>query len=215
MATYSCAYTRAVSTPASPSFPTTDPAKPAFWDDRFAAGFTPWQRASIPPELSSYLTQLQPGKVLIPGCGSANELQAFALAGWDPTAVDFSPVAVAQARSRLGALATHVQQADFFDANALMGRYQVVYECAFMCALPPGLRTAWATRIDALLPEVGTELTGLFFIGETGRGPPFAITSDELAALLRAFECVEVAVSQEQPLPFGGNERWMRWRRVR
>ncbi|MFN7222136.1 MAG: hypothetical protein ACK5UX_16045, partial [Burkholderiales bacterium] len=52
-----------------PSFPSTDPTLPAFWDDRFAAGFKPWQRANVAPELQQYLVASPRGKVLIPGCG--------------------------------------------------------------------------------------------------------------------------------------------------
>jgi hypothetical protein len=215
VSTQCVSYTHAVSAPDPPSFPTTDPAIPAFWDDRFAVGFTPWQRASIAPALQRYIAERQPAKTLIPGCGSANELRAFAAACWDVEAIDFSAVAVSQARAQLGTLADHVHQADFFDADALTGPYEVIYECAFLCALPPRLREAWALRIDALLPQLGAELVGFFFVSETGRGPPFALEYNALAQLLSAFDCVENTLSVEQPPPFGGNERWMRWRRVR
>jgi SAM-dependent methyltransferase len=198
-----------------PSFPSTDPTLPAFWDDRFAAGFKPWQRANVAPELQQYLVASPRGKVLIPGCGDASELLAFAHTGWEAEAIDFSPVAVAQARARAGQLADRVREADFFDASATAGPYKVIYECAFLCALSPTRRAAWATRIDALLPAIGAELVGLFYVGELGRGPPFATDYAALTELLSAFECVENTLSAHQPPPFGGNERWMRWRRVR
>lgn len=140
------------------------------------------------------------------------------MAGWDVSAIDFSPVAVSRARAQFGSLpnlASRVAEADFFDAKALAGPYEVIFECAFLCALPPRLRASWAERIDALLPAAGAELVGLFYVSETGRGPPFATDYAALTELLSAFECVENTLSAHQPPPFGGNERWMRWRRVR
>ena len=45
-----------------------------------------------------------PGRVLIPGCGSGYEIEAFSSAGWDVIGIDFSKVAVARARRLLGSV---------------------------------------------------------------------------------------------------------------
>jgi Thiopurine S-methyltransferase (TPMT) len=54
-----------------PTFPKTDPATPAFWDDRFTAEFTPWDQGGVPQSLRDYLqSNALPKRVLIPGCGA-------------------------------------------------------------------------------------------------------------------------------------------------
>ena len=50
----------------------------------------------------------EPGRVLIPGCGSGDRIEAFSSGGWDIIGIDFSAVAVARARRLLGPLADKV-----------------------------------------------------------------------------------------------------------
>src|ERR1035437_7553388 len=77
-------------------------AQPEFWNTRYAAGHMPWDFGGVPAALVRFLAA-HPGAgrhALIPGCGSGYEIAAFAVAGWDVTAIDFSPPAIAQARTR-------------------------------------------------------------------------------------------------------------------
>jgi len=39
------------------SFATRDPAQPAFWDERFAAGFTPWDARGVPPAFGRWVDE--------------------------------------------------------------------------------------------------------------------------------------------------------------
>src|SRR4026209_518638 len=91
-----------------------DPTRPEFWDNRFVAGKTPWDLHGVPQGLNAYLSRSTPGRVLIPGCGSAYEVRAFSDAGWSVTAIDFSPAAVARAKKLLGSLSDLVVLGDFF-----------------------------------------------------------------------------------------------------
>ena len=55
-------------------FSTRDATQAAFWDERFAAGFTPWDSNGVPPMFARWLDagNAPPGThLLIPGCGSA------------------------------------------------------------------------------------------------------------------------------------------------
>ena len=103
--------------------------------------------------------------MLIPGCGSAYEALWLAQAGWPVRAIDFSPSAVAAARTQLGDHADLVEQADFF---AYQPPFPVdwVYERAFLCALPPDRWPDYAARMAALLGP-GALLGGFFFLGAT------------------------------------------------
>ena len=92
-----------------------DSNQPNFWTARYAAGKTPWDFGGVPSALKSFLERSSvPGTVLIPGCGSGYEIQAFHAAGYDVSAIDFSPAAVDQAKRVLGSLAERVILGDFF-----------------------------------------------------------------------------------------------------
>jgi hypothetical protein len=59
--------------PAGPDFATRDPNSPAFWDERFERGFTPWDQAGVQAAFQTFATRHPEAAVLIPGCGSAWE----------------------------------------------------------------------------------------------------------------------------------------------
>ena len=196
-----------------PDFASRDPLTPAFWDERFDRQFTPWDRGVAPAALRAFVTQSsKPLTTLVPGCGSAYELALMLDAGWDATAIDFSPVAVARAKALAGQRADHVVQADFFGYTPPKP-LDLVYEQAFLCAMP---RTRWpevAARWAQLLAPGGL-LAGYFFFDDVPKGPPFGIERAQLDALLAPhFDCIaDEAVTDSIPV-FLDKERWMVWRR--
>jgi hypothetical protein len=197
-----------------PSFPKRDPAGPEFWDLRYGASFAPWDAGKVPEQLRAFVAASPaPLRALVPGCGSAWEVRFLAASGWDVLGIDFSEAALAAARAILGPYADRVRHADFF--APLAGEpYDVVYERAFLCALPRRIWQDWAKRMAEVVAP-GASLAGFFFFGEGERGPPFPLASrDELAALLEpAFERIaDEAVPDSIPV-FAGKERWQVWRR--
>jgi SAM-dependent methyltransferase len=205
----------------TPSFPKRDPGGPEFWDLRYQAGFAPWDAGEVPRQLRDFVTQQgatsQPSRkgqaALVPGCGSAHDVRFLAEAGWDVVGIDFSPVALAAARAVLGPHADRVRLADFF-APLREAPFDVVYERAFLCALPRRLWSDWGRRV-AQLVRPGGVLAGYFFFDAGERGPPFPLHSqDELAALLApSFERLEDAAAGDSIAVFAGRERWQVWRR--
>ena len=196
----------------APEFETRDPALPSFWDERFERGFTPWDRAGVQREFEAFAAAHADAAVLIPGCGNAWEARWLAERGRTVRAIDFAPAAVANARAALGQYSGVVEQADFYTYTPPFASGWV-FERAFLCALPKKLRASYAQRMAELL-QPGALLAGYFFIGETPKGPPFAIARDELDALLTPF----FTLVDDQPvvdsLPvFAGRERWLVWRR--
>lgn len=191
-----------------------DPASPAFWDERFERQFTPWDQGGVPPGLRDFAAASTPLVTLIPGCGSAYELAFLADLGWDATAIDFSPVAVAQGRAAVGVQhAARVIEADFFQWLPTQP-LQLIYERAFLCAMPRAMWPQVAARWAQLLASGGL-LAGYFFFDEAPKGPPFGLGRAQLDALLGAdFVCIaDDAVSVSIPV-FAGKERWMVWRRL-
>ena len=198
-----------------PTFPKDDPASPAFWNARFDADFTPWDQGGVPHFVVDYVTQNPAAKsVLIPGCGSAHEVRFFADLGWDITAIDFSPAAVARAKQLLGKVGSHVREDDFFGDALSQERFDIIYERAFLCALPRSRWPAWATRIAQLIPPSG-RLIGFFFFDANEKGPPFGIAPADLIELLSPhFDLIEESVPTDSIAIFAGKERWQVWQRL-
>jgi len=198
------------------------PEHPDFWSQRFGAGITPWDAGKVPAALDDFIArQPTPLSTLIPGCGSAWEAARLAELGWPVTALDFSPVAIEKAREVLGKARTiettagprvNLLCADFFSFTPA-APYALIYERAFLCALPRKRWADWGRRVADLLPPGGL-LAGFFFICEQVKGPPFGIQPEQLADLLvDNFECIEdTAVTDSIPV-FAGRERWQVWRR--
>ena len=200
--------------PDNPEFPRHDPATPAFWDVRFNADFMPWDQGAVPQCLADYVERHPaPQQVLIPGCGSAYEARLLLRANWPVTAIDFSPAAVAHARKLLGPMGANIREADFFGHELAEERFAVIYERAFLCALPIRLRPAWAERVSQLLLP-GGHLVGFFYFDKTEKGPPFGIDAETLNSLLwKDFELIEERDPTDSIAVFAGKEKWQVWQR--
>jgi SAM-dependent methyltransferase len=199
----------------SPTFPKRDPGEPEFWDLRYAARFAPWDAGKVPAQLRAFARAGQVSRrVLVPGCGSAWDVRYLAESGWDVLGIDFSHEALAAARAVLEAHANRARRADFF-APIAEAPFDVVYERAFLCALPRRMWSDWARRVAELV-RPGGELAGYFYFDAGARGPPFPLHSQaELEALLApAFELLaDEPVADSIPV-FAGKERWQVWRRA-
>jgi hypothetical protein len=196
-----------------PEFEQRNPRDPAFWDERFEQRFTPWDRGGVPQDLQRFVdASAAPLRTLIPGCGTAYELVCLADAGWDATAIDFSPAAVAQGKVAAGQWADRVVEADFFAWQPRQD-LQLIYERAFLCAMPREMWPRVAARWAELLAP-GALLAGFFFFDDVPKGPPFGISREQLDALLTPyFDCVEERSVTDSIPVFAGKERWMIWRR--
>ena len=194
--------------------PAEDSTQPDFWNSRYAAGKMPWDLGGVPAALRSFLARANPpGRVLIPGCGSGYEVQAFHDAGFDVTAIDFSAAARERARRILGPLHHCVIAGDFFTHDFTAQTFDLIYERTFLCSLPPARWPAYAQRMAELLQK-GKILAGIFLYGEEPEPPPYPLTEAQAAELLGDdFDLVRSdPVSDSLPL-FAGMERWQEWRR--
>jgi len=211
------------------------PEKPAcqqpeladFWDHRFRSGVTPWEADTVPVELRQFVRSGPPAtgtatatearrrpRVLVPGCGSGLDAAYLDQQGWQVTALDFSAAAVELARQAVGdSWRGTLLAADFF-SFVPAEPFDLIYERAFLCALPRHLWPQYGLRMAELLPAGGL-LAGYFFFAEELRGPPFGVVPEQLAALLApAFVRREDrAVSHSLPV-FAGRERWQIWQRL-
>jgi SAM-dependent methyltransferase len=193
-----------------------DSSYPDFWTTRYAAGKTPWDFGGVPAALKSFLARSSvPTRVLIPGCGSGYEVQEFHAAGYDVTAIDFSPAAVDQAKRVLGVLAERVILGDFFTHDFGQHRFDLIYERTFLCSMAPSRWPDYVIRMADLL-SAGGRLIGIFLYGQRSlSGPPFPLTDTDAEQLFeRRFQLVRSEVVTDSLPLFRDMERWQEWLKI-
>lgn len=187
-----------------------------FWDDLFAKGSMPWDRNQAPEELKHYLSRTSDENqtVFIPGCGAAYEVAHFIENGHDVVAMDYSEEAVNLAKSTLGQYQDRVRLGDVFSAE-FSQPFDVIYERAFLAALPREKWDDYFAMIDRLLSRGGL-LVGYFVIDDEYRSrfPPFCLRSGELEKRLETnFSLIESSPVADSVDVFKGKERWMVWQK--
>jgi thiopurine S-methyltransferase len=174
----------------------TNPASPAFWNERWASGRTGWDMGGPHPllgrlvdEAKDYRLLPDGARILEPGCGRAHNGAALARQGYQVVSSDVSPGAIAAAKE-LYADVPHLELC-VQDAMAVVPAwkesFQAVFDRAFLCALPPALRADYVKTVFSHLAPGGLFLSLPFtkVVLEEGRsGPPFALTMSELTELL-------------------------------
>ena len=170
----------------------------SFWQAKFDAGHTPWDRGTLSPQLrawleSGLLNANQHRRIAIPGCGAGHEAVALAQRGFAVTALDYAPAAVARTRAALQAVdaMASVEQADVLVWQAPQP-FDAIYEQTCLCALHPDHWVAYAAQLHRWLKPGGT-LFALFAqalrpAASEGRveGPPYHCDINAMRALFPA-----------------------------
>jgi SAM-dependent methyltransferase len=199
------------------NFISRDSTHPDFWNERFEQQFTPWDQGGVQQDLRDFVASSDRAlRTLIPGCGNGYEVVLLAQAGWDVTAIDFSPAAVASAKATIGAWGQYVVQADFFEYMP-DAPLDLIYERAFFCALPPNLRQQVVVRWADLLKS-GALLAGYFFFDDSPdagkKGPPFSIPKQAFFSLMEEhFSLLAENEVSDSLAIFQGKERWLIWQK--
>jgi SAM-dependent methyltransferase len=191
------------------------PELPEFWEHRFRSGCIPWDAGRAPQALRDFAADFagQPPRVLVPGCGSAWDAAFLDQRGWEVSALDFSVAALESARAALGSgWRGQLLCADFF-TFPFDAPFDVIYERAFLCALPRPLWPNYAPRMAELLRPGGL-LAGSFYFSDEPKGPPFGILQPQLESFLAPWFTLRADRPVEDSLPvFAGRERWQVWER--
>lgn len=114
----------------------------------------PWADLVPNPHLVSWtpLQQIEPGRALVVGCGYGDDAEWLAGRGWDVTAFDISPAAVAACRRRFPDTAVDYVAADLTSPPEQWKPFDLVVEIYTLQVLPPGSpeRSAAAAALRAL-----------------------------------------------------------------
>jgi SAM-dependent methyltransferase len=135
-----------------------------FWREKFQTSDTPWDRGEVQPQLVRWIDEdaLKPCRILVPGCGSGHEVAHLAARGFEVTAIDYAPEAVALTRTRLTGAGLNAAVAEA-DAMEWMPStpFDAVYEQTCLCALHPDLWTRYAAQVSNWI-NPGGSLFALF-----------------------------------------------------
>lgn len=114
----------------------------------------PWADLCPNPNLIDLVTRITPrppvGLALKVGCGLGDDSEWMAAQGWDTTAFDISPTAIARCHQRFPDSTASYVVADLFAVPVQwVGAFDVVVECYTLQVLPPELRAAAVAAIAA------------------------------------------------------------------
>lgn len=150
-----------------------------FWTSRYLSGHLGWDAGEITTPLKSYIDQItnKELKILIPGCGNGYEAEYLHKSGFKVDVVDLSGIPLKGLAKRCpGIPESCLIQGDFFD---LKGRYDLIIEQTFFCAINPGQRSRYARKMHSLL-NLGGKLIGVLFnIPLYNDRPPFGGSKQE------------------------------------
>ena len=155
------------------------------WQSRYDQGKTGWDRGEPNDILLAWLATgaLAPCRVLIPGCGRGHEVIKLAQLGFEVTAVDFAPSAVAHVKEQLerqGLKAT-VVHSDIFEIEP-SHRFDAIYEQTCLCALSPTNWERYEARLADWLQPQG-KLFALFMQSGKTNEPPYSCEIDSMKRL--------------------------------
>lgn len=148
----------------------------------------PWAKLTTHPYLQDWLDKFNPqenkGSALTIGCGLGDDAETLARAGYNVTAFDVSPTAIAWCKQRFPNSLVDYQVADLFALNsAWQGAFDFVFECRTIQALPLNLRSQTIEAIASTVAPGGTLLaiSQLRHTEDEPDGPPWAVSNQEFA----------------------------------
>lgn len=170
-----------------------DISESSYWSRQYKTGKTGWNIGSVSQPLKQYFDQLtnKAIRILIPGAGHGWEAQYLFETGFNNVFVlDFAPEAIENFKSRNKYFPDNqLIINDFFQHQ---GKYDLIVEQTFFCALPRQNRSNYVEKMHQLLKHDG-KLAGLLFNHEfESPGPPFGGTKSEYLSLFENYFHIEV-----------------------
>lgn len=157
-----------------------------FWESSYQSGRTGWDRGETHPALHDWLTsgQIEPCRIVVPGCGNGYEVVSLIEGGFDVTAIDFAQAPIDALKRKLDSknLKCELIHSDVFSYQPSV-KFAAVYEQTCLCAIDPTKRGSYEKQIFSWL-NPGGKLYALFMqASEIKTGPPFSCTLEQMKAL--------------------------------
>lgn len=153
----------------------------------------PWAKNQAHPYLQQWLEAYPPqteGKAaLVTGCGLGDDAELLASIGYQVTAFDISPTAIAWCQQRFPESTVKYQVGDLFNLDSnWQHKFDFVFECRNIQALPLDVRSQVIKSIAPLVAKDGTLLvvTRHRDNNTVPEGPPWALSDDELSQFIES-----------------------------
>jgi hypothetical protein len=157
-----------------------------YWEERYLKGEDKWNVGEISTPIKEYVDQITDKKIkiLIPGAGNGYEFEYLIKNGFKNSfVVDYAATPLENIKKRIPNLdKNQVINSDFF---ALEGKFDLIIEQTFFCALNPELREDYVQKMKSLLNPKGKIAGLLFQFPLTAEGPPFGGSKEEYIALFQ------------------------------
>ncbi|MBC7615586.1 MAG: methyltransferase domain-containing protein [Pedobacter sp.] len=145
-----------------------------FWNTCWENNQTGWDIGLASPAISAYMAQYanKNAAILIPGCGNAHEAEYLLHNGFtNITLIDIAIKAVALLKEKYDKNPkVNIILSDFFEHQ---GKYDLIIEQTFFCAISPSLRKNYVQKSASLLNIEGRIIGLLFNTVFEKQGPPF------------------------------------------
>lgn len=156
----------------------------AYWESKYNTEATGWDIGYASAPLVDYFKQLtnKELKILIPGGGNCYEAEyLFAQDFKNVFVIDIAEMPLKNLKTRFPDFPdNHLIHDDFFNHK---GKYDLIVEQTFFCALDPILRKNYVEKMAELLKKKG-KLAGLLFDFElSNESPPFGGSEAEYLKL--------------------------------
>ena len=158
-----------------------------YWDKQYTSKSTGWDLGKVSPPIKEYIDTLKDKhiSILIPGCGNTYEAEYLLEKEFtNVTVIDIAPTLVKRLQEKFKKNPDiKIVLGDFFEHK---GKYDLVLEQTFFCALSPELRDNYVLKMHQLLKEKG-KLVGLLFNKFFESGPPFGGSKAEYEQLFKNY----------------------------
>lgn len=157
-----------------------------YWEERYQKGEVGWNVGEITKPIKEYIDQLTDKniKILIPGAGNGYELEYLINNGFrNSSVVDYAETPLENIKKRIPDLnENQIINADFFE---LEGKFDLIIEQTFFCALNPELREEYVRKMKTILNPKGKIAGLLFQFPLTSEGPPFGGSKEGYTSLFQ------------------------------
>ena len=179
-----------------------------YWTFRYQHNSIGWDVGEVTHPIKQYLDQIDNYwlKLLVPGAGNGYEAQYALEKGFLNTNIlDISSYPLEKFQLKhSGFPKDQIHHEDFFDHD---GRYDLIIEQTFFCALQPTLRPEYVKKMGSLL-NPGGKLVGLLFNRHFEKpGPPFGGRLEDYRKLFeKEFNILKMEECYNSILPRQGQE---------
>jgi methyl halide transferase len=179
----------------------------AYWEAQYKIKATGWDLGKVSPPIQTYIDTIENKNiaVLIPGSGNSYEAEYLLEHGFtNITVIDIAPTPVADLKEKFKNNSNiQIILGDFFEHQ---GKYDLIIEQTFFCALPPTMRQKYVWKMHQLLADE-RKLAGLLFNRTFEVSPPFGGSKEEYETLFAvAFDFLKMDVCTNSIAPRANSE---------